>query len=194
MNRKELEILLEKYYNGLTTLKEEEQLRHLLASGDLPVEFYPDRDILSACAYIKDIPDHGEDLGRRIMKGIDESDMRKRITNRKRSLYVITSVAAGLLILIASYIIMSRQVYPEDTYSNPDLAYMEARRILLQVSEELNNGQDQLASLAVINRTTGELDAFSKAAKEAGDHLENIGYLERGLSLINLIDSPVEEK
>jgi len=52
--------------------------------------------------------------------------------------------AAGLLILAGTFFFFNSRVETNDTFSDPQLAYAETMKILMEVSEKMNKGLTSL--------------------------------------------------
>jgi hypothetical protein len=76
----------------------------------------------------------------------------------------LTGAAAGFLILAASYFFFTGRQEPRDTYSDPELAYAETMKILVDVSTRLNGGTKSLRQLsALYDETSKSLDIVSRS-------------------------------
>ena len=187
MNLPELKLLLERYYNGETSSDEEEKIRKMLSDKNLPGEYFPEREMFEQFSAGMTIPEPSIGFKERIMKAIDNHEKESAIKGLRRRIYTVTSVAASLLILISSYLIISREKMPDDTFTDPLVAYNETKRVLLEVSTNLNRGYQELDDLAYINRATESLGAIGKSASTVENELSQLGYMQKGLDLYDLV-------
>lgn len=177
MDPKQIRSLLEKYYNGETTLAEEEILLNYFKSETIDNEFIADKDIFLFNQEEKDKVDSLPDLTEDFWAGIQESDKQQTIKKNKRSLaYNVIRIAAGVIILIGSYFLIDNQYNSQDgnlvyvdTFEDPEEAYQEAKKTLLYVSQLLNNGTNHLEPIAKIEEGANKLNtikSFNEGLKE----------------------------
>jgi len=175
MDRKEIRVLLEKYYNGESTLHEENKLREYFSGDQINPEFIPERDLfLYQIHEVEDnqeIPDISEEIWNNLSK--EDSDKNKVV----RSLpYLYLRIAASIVILVGSFFVIKKQVFDNkntiqytDTFDNPELAYQQTKEALLYVSAMLNSGADHLEPIQKINKGTkplNKLTTFNKGLQE----------------------------
>lgn len=171
MNTGEIKILLEKYLNGNTTLEEEKRLKAIFAGEDIPKEFLPYRDYFS---YVGDVSKESlsnTGFEEKLQAKIDEESSVIPISRRKR-IFWASGVAAGILILVTAFFQINRVVdRVEDTYSNPELAYQEAKKILYFVSNKFNKGTEELVQVEKLDSGMEALQPvgkFNSGLQEAG--------------------------
>ena len=171
MDLKQIEILLQKYYNGETSIEEEGQLTDFFKHNDVPDHLKPDQDIFDYYSFERKenkIKDSG--LEQQLVNMIDGlSDEKNQATTKKRYLYALASIAAGILLFFGVYSIFINknpvdQSVAEfnDTFDNPQLAYNETKKILLYVSGKFNEGTSELENISKINNAMNELGKVSK--------------------------------
>ena len=156
MELSRIKILVDKYFDGLTSLEEEQELaRYFAETTDIPEEYQPIKMMLSSFCTLSNETPKAE------VKAVAETKHRNIFQlNRKW----IAGVAAAAAILIGAMIIlipndngMETPIETTPDYvcyvngvkiNNDELAYAEANRILGSVSEDM-----QLA-MAEVNRLT----------------------------------------
>ena len=145
MNWQEIERLLEKFYEGDTSLAEEQEIARFFAEEEVPPHLTgvkPQFDFLRAekTGTLQD-----DRFDERVMGLIRAKGVKRIIDLRNPWLYWMSGVAATVLILVAIFLEFnpfSRTI--TDTYTNPEMAYTEARKIMLFVSAKLNQGTSKL--------------------------------------------------
>lgn len=183
---KEIRKLLDRFYLGETTLEEEQMLQEYLSSASLPEEFMPDRDLFRALGNASDAVPVPEGLNQRILDVIDQQE-KKLVRTRRISVFSLSGLAAGLLVVIALYVgyfredgssrLASNQM--TDTYENPMDAYEEAKRTLAYVSAKLNTGTSELEHVVKVSQTASDpLKSLSKINKGSKE-LSLLGQLQR---------------
>jgi hypothetical protein len=170
MNLHEIEKLLEKYFEGETSLSEEEQLRDFFASGNVPERWKDLKKYFSFFGMELSQTLNDQAFDEKIMSEIKEDKQSPLLDLRRPWIYWLSGVAAAALILIAVFVKFdpfSKRI--GDTYDDPQVAYAEAKKILLYVSAQFNKGTNKLESVKAYETGLKELKpvaAFSKAAEE----------------------------
>jgi hypothetical protein len=187
MNQQELDKLIEKYYQGLTDEEEEKRLFDKISSGKLPAEYSEDLAILMGLAGGKDdIPEPDSGFEARIMEAIDRDDSGARVISLKRRIYSAVSVAATLLIVISSYLLVRNNGQPADTFDDPVLAYNATIEVLSRVGETLNTGSDVISELSVISTAEDNLNRLSEPARIISKEMESLKYIEKSMDILDM--------
>jgi len=182
----ELRKMLERFYRGETSLEEENRLAEYFSANQVPQEFMPDRELFRAFGSADETVPVPVDLDQKITASIDQAE-RKAVRSRRISLFSLSGLAAGLLIMVAVYLFFIRQDDSRsliaanewsDTYQDPAEAYEEARRTLMYVSSRLNDGTEELKHIQQVQKTTEPLQALSKINKGTKE-LSLLGQLQR---------------
>lgn len=138
MKQEEMKKLVEKFFAGETTAREESQLKSRLQSKDVPDELKAVRRYFDAMRELEEEKldaSFGEVLMNRITS--DEPEPKNKLW-----IYTLASVAAAIALLLAVWmgtdLLKPKEVY--GTVSNPKIAFAETKKILLEVSAKLNDG------------------------------------------------------
>ena len=187
MNPQELDKLIQKYYQGITSEDEEERLFKIISDNKLPPEYAEDFAMLKVLADADaDIPDPDSGFETRILKAIDRSDSDARIISLKRKIYSAVAVAASLLIMISSFFLVRNNSGPEDTFDDPVLAYNATIEVLSRVGETLNTGSDVISELSVISTAENNLRRLSQPARIISREMESLKYIEKSLDILDM--------
>lgn len=182
----QLRKMLERFYRGETSLEEEKELQQYFASTKVPEEFIPDKELFQRFESGEESVPVPDDLNQRIIASIDQAE-RKAVRTRRISIFSLSGLAAGLLIMIAVYLFFIRQGdsrsflatnHLSDTYEDPVEAYEEARRAMMYVSVKLNHGTEELRHIKQVQKTTEPLQSLSKINKGTKE-LSLLGQLQR---------------
>ncbi len=178
--------MLERFYQGETTLEEEKWLHDYFSSTTVPGELLPDRELFQTLGASGDTVAVPGDLNRKILDTLDREEHKEQRT-RRISLFSLSGLAAGLLVMIAVYLFFLRTDEPAllasnqwtDTYEDPLDAYEEAKRTLAYVSTKLNTGTSELGHMQHVTRSATEsiysLSKINKGSRE----LNLLGQLQR---------------
>jgi len=179
MKTKELENLLEKYYSGESTQEEEGILRDYFSGESVHKGYEAERDIFRYYRAEKEMPEASLDFESRIMAAVDASGRGGSGINYRRYLLPLLGAAASILIVAGSYIFFSRNENLTDTYSDPQIAYLETRKILLDVSLKMNRATEALAPVGMMNQmTTKSFSAINKSTVFIEKNLKELDKVE----------------
>ena len=176
MKTSEVKILLQKYYDGLTSLREESALEEYFLDHGADTEFEADKLHFLAVSSMRDekipVP---EDLEASVLLTLKEVQKNQGRGSR-RILFIALSFAAGLLLMVSTFVFLSRQ---DQTHfiSDPSVAYAQSREALEMVSKFFNEGTSKLSGLSKINDAVeplSKLNSLDMAAKS----LSKLGKLQ----------------
>lgn len=174
--------LLEKYYEGSTSLSEETLLREFFSSKNVPEELRDEKEIFNFYRPALEIPEPSEDFEKRIISAIDSevNDQNRILTRRRIALF--SGIAAGLLILTATYFFLFNSSGLRDTYTDPEIAYSETIKILYNVSARMNNATMRLQPLGKLDEVTGKsLNLVGKQGKIVEEEINSLSQISRSL-------------
>jgi hypothetical protein len=182
MNLHEIEKLLEKYFEGETSLSDELRLRDYFAAGNVPEKWKGLAGYFSFVTREQDQQLTTDGFDEKVMSAVKGNKLSPIIDLHRPWIYWIAGVAASVLILVAVFVkfdpFSSRL---EDTYKDPQTAYMEARKILLYVSAKFNKGTSSLKPVATLQTGLNELKpvaAYSKGMNEV-KRLDDVEKVEK---------------
>ena len=150
MNFREIEGLLRKYYEGETSLEEEQTLRDFFLSGEVPPHLSVEAGLFRGLCgnRLEELED--PDFDRNLLASLQEPKVVRIHTVRTR-VYRVLAVAATVILLAGLFYTFRQDILKKpvrDTYSDPAAAYAETRKVLNLVSANLNNGLDKVAALS----------------------------------------------
>jgi hypothetical protein len=184
MNEEELKRLIEKYYNGESTEEEESFLRNYFRKDNIPEGYEAEKLIFSYYTEAAEFSEPSIDFEARLMAGIDASEIKARSGKMTRYLLPVLSAAAGLLILVGSYFLFFNKTNSMDTYTDPEIAYTEAIKILRDVSSQLNHGAQVLEPVGKMSEITRKsFETLNKQSKIVEKKLKSLDYINKAISL-----------
>ncbi len=140
MNSREIEHLLEKYFNGETSLTEEQSIRDWFAQDELPLHHKPLKaQFMFFSNAKKDMPALDTAFEDRFLSTLKKQQKQHKIQKRKTLLLTITGIAASILIVAAMFF-QNKPNRLEDSLNDPEIAYLEIQQALIFVSGKLNQG------------------------------------------------------
>jgi hypothetical protein len=189
MTTEELNRLLGKYYDGESTKEEESALRLFFLENDVPEGYDAEKEIFSYYRYAAEVPEPSSDFESRILAGIDENESTNRSVRLRKLFLPVISIAAGLLIMAGSYFFFIHNNEPRNTYTDPEIAYAETMKILMDVSAQLNRGTKALEPVSKMSDVaTKSFSAFDKPARVVEKNLKNLEYLQKAIEITNVPD------
>lgn len=184
MRKEELEILLKKYYEGVSTPGEEEELREYFSSQNIPAGFEAEKAMFGFFGEAA-APEPSADFEDRILNGIDIS-LEKR---NRRIIYFVSAVAALFLLLISLVFIVKSQSSRVDTFDDPQLAYAETMKILYSISVQLNKGKEALEPVSKMKDIDLQgLRVFNQSMKTLDKEMNNLKPLNDAIELTGTSD------
>ncbi len=157
MNLNEIEALLKRFYNGESSLEEEQRLREYFNLENVPDHLIAHQEQFRYYQNAKEERDSQKSIELDVAERIKEENNSFRYAKRRRLYYLVTGVAASILILIGVYFQFiarpNNTTYSmEDTYEDPEAAYAEAKKALLLVSEKFNAGVSDFNKFSTFNQ------------------------------------------
>lgn len=149
-----IEDLLECYYNAQTTEAEEQWLKNFFSHEDVPPHLQKEKEMFLQLQNIQ-IP---KGLEERLSKQIDQWATQERFVQknpRRRTLQWIGSIAASLLILFSIGWCFHAPQPRKDTCATPEEAYIHTEKALMMFAQALNKGVKQME---VIQESTEKVE------------------------------------
>ncbi len=185
MNLQEINKLILKYEKGETSLEEERSLRDFFSGEGVPAHLSSYREMFGF---------FDDEAGRTVSadfdeKFFDEIEKGKVIPitrQRGKVTYSLIGIAATIVILIGLFFQFGQnnnQSLINDTYDDPQVAYIQARKALMAVSANLNEGIGKLSDVSEFNdglSNLNEISTFETGVK----NLEKISIMENSKKLI----------
>lgn len=184
MKQATLDCLIEKYYEGKTSLQEEQQLRGFFQKEDLPESLLAAKEYFMATDLIS-IEELSVDFEQQLMDKIKHEN---NSSKWKINTYWFSGIAATVLLFLAIWLgpelIQPKEVY--GTITDPEIAFAETKKVLGEVSEKMIKGMKPAKkTVEEVEKNVGQLgkikkvnNAFKKTEKlnrldEAGELLKS---------------------
>ncbi|MBN1413997.1 MAG: hypothetical protein JW973_02755 [Bacteroidales bacterium] len=183
MDIQQIRILLDKYEKSETSLEEEQVLcDYFTRQTDIPAGFEAYQMQFQYYESVRSISHRKPELEKKIENLIDRESEQKStseigqrtVTPLNRKIYRWIAAAAIIIIVGTMVLILNRNRKPDmGTFDDPQLAYIEAQKTLLYVSQKLNHGTKELSNLSKFNSGV--------------ENLRNLEKLNSGLDQLQLI-------
>lgn len=162
MDYKRIDDLLDRYWKLELTDREEQELKDTLKQPSLP-DKYKKAAMMFNCFQQERSAALGEEFDRQILEQINEPSKRKF----KITIQWARRMAAAIVLLAISVIFLMQlnknrpdKTAMQDTFADPESAYLETKKTLLMVSRRLNKGEDAVSELAVFNEATRRIENY----------------------------------
>lgn len=176
METNQIQLLLEKYYEGRSSLEEEKVLRDFFSrSGDDNPELIPLKRQFEIFTTGQSLSFDSNDLESRIINSIEMFEHQQITPVRKLKItrYMVAASIAIAVILSGLFIIRSHNKQITDTYTDPQIAYAETQKALLFISSKMNEGIQPLANISKIN--------------SGNEQLKKLEKMDKSLEMLNLV-------
>lgn len=170
---KHIRRLLEKFYDGSSSRQEELELEEFFQREEVPEGFASEKELFSTFASIDQDIEVPDSLNEKIITAIDSAHHGEQRV-RRISIYSLSGLAAGLMIILSVYLGFLREdknssIIEQYAVEDPELAYLEARKALTLVAEKWNKGTNELYNLDQVNKgieTISTINKISSGSKE----------------------------
>lgn len=168
--------MLEKYFESQSTLDEEQELvEYFSGNHEFPDSLARYRSMFSLLHTNRYQGIEIRGMETKIASLIrDEVAESKPLPGRKRLFrYAVAATIAVLVGISGIFLYQKSSSRVTDTYTDPQLAYIEAQKTLMYVSEKMNKGIKPLSNVSKINSATSQLKSLEK--------------MDRSLEMLNLV-------
>lgn len=168
MKTLEIKNLLHQYFEGETTLEQDQQLIEYFNSDKVAEELNKYKGLFIGLSELSATATAADDdkLDASIMETIHkyESDSKN---NTRKLWQFISSIAASVILVIGGFLFYQQEEQPfKDTFDDPETAYAVAERTLFYVSEKYNQGLAGLSNFEKLETATHPLQQGIKPVNE----------------------------
>jgi hypothetical protein len=182
MDIKVIQVILEKYFEGETTLEEEQALLDYFSGENIDSKLLPFQQQFLLLQTGREPLAFDPEFENRLAAQIESQ---REIPRHKSGWINRLAVAASIAVLIgiSGVIVLKKEWHREkDTYSNPQLAYEEAQKTLLFVSQKMNQGMKPLKAVSKINSGEKPLKSLKKLDHSL-DMLNRVSFMNQSSNL-----------
>ena len=180
MKKEELDRLISRYYAGSSTKEDEKKLINFFRGNDIPDGYEAEKAIFRYMEDASEIPEPSPDLEAHIIAGLDFSENKGRV---RRLLIWLSGVAAAIIIMTGSWFFFANSNKPADTFTDPQLAYEEALKILYDVSSRMNQGAAAMEPFTKINSSLRSLQVISKSTETFQNSFRSLDHLQKAIEI-----------
>jgi hypothetical protein len=164
MDLNRVEILLERYWNCVSTVEEENELKALLNSKDLPDNLKESAALFKYFELQKQTTLDAKFDEEIVEKIKNQQSPKVRKLNHSFQNYM--KVAAAVLVILAASFIFRMEYWQgekpklllvEDTFQTPEEAYAETKKAFLLIAEKMNSGRKQAQKIGIMNEAENKI-------------------------------------
>lgn len=171
MNTQEIEKLLMKYFNGETEKSEEIRIKKFFKNESVPPHLKSLEHYFDFLSNENEQDYLGSDFDEQITEKIFEKEIKAKRSTRRIYTYVITGLAASILIIFGLFQGFDLAVNRfQDTYSDPAVAYERTKEALHTFSKKFNSGLEPAKQFTRLNQGFNEaskIGAFKEGIEQA---------------------------
>jgi len=186
MKVQDIKLLIEKFYNGETSKREEQLLKDYFDQKDIPEQYSDTKEYFNflqkeAALELDDTFDE---------KFFKETGLDEHQTNNKRIwMYRISGIAATILVFILVWVgtelFQPKEVY--GTISDPAIAFLETQKAIDEVSKKMNKGlQPAEKTVKKIDENVKRVGEFKKM-NQALESTKSLRKIDQASDLLKSI-------
>ncbi|SHE40026.1 hypothetical protein SAMN05444274_101269 [Mariniphaga anaerophila] len=178
MKKNEIRQLLQRYFEGESTLNEEAVLRNYFAGDNVADELEEYTEFFCGFGEINET-ERDAQLEHEIMDFITENES-KRKTPSISMWKTVSGIAASIVIAVGGILFFQHEEEPfKDTFDDPETAYVYAEKTLEFVSQKYSKGLSALANFDKIETATQPIKKGVKPINKYMNKIEMITEHQR---------------
>ena len=186
MKVQDIKLLIEKFYNGETSIHEEQLLKDYFDQKDIPEQFSDTKEYFNFLQKEASL-ELDDDFDDKFFKeaGLDEHHS----NNKRIWMYRISGIAATILVFVLVWIgtelLQPKEVY--GTISDPAIAFLETQKAMDEVSKKMNMGlKPAEKTVKTIDNSVKKIEEFKKMNK-ALENTKSIHKIDKASDLLKSI-------
>lgn len=146
---KDIEALLERFYDGRTSESEEQTLKDFFAQEEVPPYLLTEKELFLQLS--------AHERTERLENLVDQWEAAEKRSKSMFRIRWISGIAASLLLIFgAAWHLQEADTPRKDTCATPEEAYVETQKALLRFSIALNKGANELENLQKATEKIGK--------------------------------------
>ncbi|MCF6352713.1 MAG: hypothetical protein L3J06_06865 [Cyclobacteriaceae bacterium] len=173
MDSKRIDLLIERYWNCVSTQEEEAEIKAFFNNKKaIPAHLEntaPLFQYFSQEAAIKGLDSEFDDTLIEQLK--NSSQPKGKFQEIEQAFQNYMKVAAAIALIIATSFVVRMEVWQgdkpalllvEDTYKNPEEAYAETKRALLLIARKMNYGKKEVEKISLLSKAESKIKKSTK--------------------------------
>jgi hypothetical protein len=177
MTTQEVKQLLQRYFEGESTLTEERMLETYFRSGKVADDLREYTGFFSGLSELSESVNE-DNIEREILEFIQENEP-KEAQGRHWLWQTITGIAASVILVIGGMLLYQQQEQSQpfkDTFSNPEIAWAYAEQTLGYMSAKYNKG---LSAISGFDKLQAAAEPLHKSMEPVNQYMEIVQTMSR---------------
>jgi hypothetical protein len=173
METKEIKQLLQQYFNGESSFKEEGKLEAYFQSGNVADEFVKYMEFFGGISNLTSAVDDST-IEEDVMDFILENEHKEK-TKYLTMWKMVTGIAASIIIVLGGFLFYQQKQKPfDDTFDNSEQAYAYAEQTLQFVTGKYNKGLAEFSNFEKLNTANKPINKGVARVNEFYEGIEKI--------------------
>ena len=168
MDSKRIELLLERYWNCVTTQEEEAALKDYFNSDvKIPDHLAHAAPLFQYFKHEAEIKLTDSTFDKQLFEAVKRTDQPKgKVRKLEQSFQNYMKVAAAAVIVIGTSFIFRMEIWQgykpqlllvEDTYQSPEEAYAETKKALMLIASKMNHGKREVEKISMLSKAESKI-------------------------------------
>jgi len=168
MDSKRIELLLERYWNCVSTQEEEAELKiYFNSDASIPTHLAHVAPLFQYFKNEAEIKLTDSNFEKQLFKAVKKSGKPKgKVRKLEQSFQNYMKVAAAVAIVIATSFIFRMEIWQgdkpqlllvEDTYQSPEEAYAETKKALMLIASKMNHGKREVEKISILSKAESKI-------------------------------------
>ena len=173
MEFKRIELLLERYWNCVSTQEEEKELITFFNSTqEIPEHLAHAAPLFQYFKHEAEIKLTDSKFDEQLFEAVKKTKQPKgKVRKLEQSFQNYMKVAAAAVIVIGTSFIFRMEIWQgnkpslilvEDTYKNPEEAYAETKKALLLIASKMNHGKKEVEKISMFSKAETKIKGDKK--------------------------------
>ncbi len=168
MDSKRIDLLLERYWNCVSTQEEETEIKAFFNSGEnIPPHLESSAPLFQYFNQEAKVKMLDPAFDNALMEQLKNSPQPKsKVRKLEQAFQNYMKVAAAIALIIATSFVFRMEIWQgdkpqlllvEDTYKNPEEAYAETKRALLLIASKMNHGKKEVEKISLLSKAESKI-------------------------------------
>ncbi|MCB0495954.1 MAG: hypothetical protein KDC79_07445 [Cyclobacteriaceae bacterium] len=168
MDSKRIELLLERYWNCVSTLEEEAELKeYFTTTQEIPEHLKQAAPLFQYFDKEAEVSLNDSSFEEKLLKEVrSHQQPTGKVRRLEQNFQNYMKVAAAIVIVIATSFIFRMEIWKgdkpelllaEDTYKNPEQAYAETKKALMLIASKMNSGKKEVEKISILSKAESKV-------------------------------------
>lgn len=168
MDSKRIDLLIERYWNCVSTQEEEAEIRRYFnENSTIPDHLKSTAPLFQYFQAQSEIKIQDPNFDQSVLSQLKDSNQPSgKVRTLEQSFQNYMKVAAALVLVIATSFIFRMEIWQgdkpelllvEDTYKNPEEAYAETKKALMLIASKMNHGKKEVEKISILSKAESKV-------------------------------------